>query len=239
MRRRHLHVDQLHAHRARVLGQRDERHLGGVGPPVKHRLRREEPADRDAVEPACERAVDPDLDAVRPAQPVQPCVGLADGRRDPRLVVVAAVGAAGHDVVERRVDGHAEPAAAQRAREGPGDVHAVGREHGARIRRPPEQVDAVGGPREDAAAVGGQQRGRLEVAAAGEQAVGVGLARIGKADAARSHRRRAPGPRHHDVEGRVAHPLSAPAVSPRMRWRCRNVKSTATGSVLMMTPAES
>ena len=24
-----------------------------------------------------------------------------------------------------------------------------------------------------------------------------------------------------------------------MRWRCRNVKSTATGSVLMMTPAES
>ena len=35
------------------------------------------------------------------------------------------------------------------------------------------------------------------------------------------------------------YPFRAPAVSPRIRWRWRNVNSTATGTVLMMTPAES
>jgi hypothetical protein len=36
-----------------------------------------------------------------------------------------------------------------------------------------------------------------------------------------------------------AQPLTAPAVSPWIKWRCRNTNSTATGTVLMMTPADS
>jgi hypothetical protein len=36
-----------------------------------------------------------------------------------------------------------------------------------------------------------------------------------------------------------AQPLTAPAVSPWIKWRCRNTNRTATGTVLMMTPADS
>ena len=67
-----------------------------------------------------------------------------------------AVGAAGHHLVERGVDRDAEAPAAQRARERARDVHAVGRENGARIGRPPEQVDAVHRPRKDPLSIRGQ-----------------------------------------------------------------------------------
>ena len=35
------------------------------------------------------------------------------------------------------------------------------------------------------------------------------------------------------------HPFTAPAVRPWIKWRCRKLNSTATGTVLRITPAES
>src|SRR5262249_2675041 len=142
-------------------------------------------------------------------------------------------------VVEGGVDGDAKSPAAQRARQRARDVHAVWTQDGARIGRPPEQVHAVDRPREHALAVGGEQRGRLEIAPGGQQTIGVGRARIGESKAAFADRRGAWRPHHNDLERRVRHPLSAPAVNPRMRGRCRNVNSTAPGSALRVTPAES
>src|SRR5262245_43068820 len=44
----------------------------------------------------------------------------------------------------------------------------------------------------------------------------------------------------HEVGGPAAHqPFTAPADSPWIRCRCRYVKRMATGTVLMITPAES
>ena len=60
----------------------DQRDLRGVALAVEHRLPREQPADRHAVQPADEPAVAPGLDRVRPAQLVQPEVRRPDlGRR--------------------------------------------------------------------------------------------------------------------------------------------------------------
>jgi hypothetical protein len=36
-----------------------------------------------------------------------------------------------------------------------------------------------------------------------------------------------------------AYPFTAPAVSPWIKWRCSKLNSTATGTVLRMTPADS
>ncbi len=38
---------------------------------------------------------------------------------------------------------------------------------------------------------------------------------------------------------RAPYPFTAPAVSPWIRWRCRKLNSTATGTVLRITPADS
>ena len=87
MRRRATDVQQASSGVAAApqeLDEPDERRLRGVGAHVEHRLGGEEPADRDAVEPAREAVVVPRLDRVRPAELVQPLVcGLDDPGVDP------------------------------------------------------------------------------------------------------------------------------------------------------------
>ena len=121
MRRQPLHVEQPPlgvAGGAEQLDETDERGLRGVGPGVEHRLGREQPADRDAVEAAGEPLGVPRLDRVRPAELVRAAVRVDDPRVDPARRVAGSC-AAGDDGAERRVDAQLEAprGALQRSRE--------------------------------------------------------------------------------------------------------------------------
>ena len=119
VRRRPLDVEHARAAgRVQPLDERRQRDLGRVRPDVELRLGREQAADLDAVEPACQLAgVVPDLDRVRPAERVQALVGGAHRRRDP-AARAARVRAARDHVGERvvRRDREAPRRAPQRAR---------------------------------------------------------------------------------------------------------------------------
>ena len=74
---------------------------------------------------------------------------------------------------EGTVQGDPQATAAQPFAQAARDPDLLGEEHGARVRGPPEDGVARAEPGEDAVAVGVEQPLRAEVAADGEQAVGV------------------------------------------------------------------
>src|SRR5690349_14132946 len=81
VRRLPLHVDERT--RPEALHEGEQRDLRGVRLPVEHRLPREQPADRQAVETADEPAVQTGLHRVRPAQLVEPDVRVTHAGVDP------------------------------------------------------------------------------------------------------------------------------------------------------------
>src|ERR1043165_9790926 len=93
VRRHDLAVEPRRAARLQMLDEKEQRELRGVG---------EDAAGVDAVQAAGERAVAPDLDAVRVAGLVQPRVGGDDARVDPRAVLLGTRrgGAAADDGAE-------------------------------------------------------------------------------------------------------------------------------------------
>ena len=127
---------------------------------MKHALAEEGAAQADAIEPADEVVILPDLDAVGVSEFVQPDIEIADALVDPGVVAARLRRrAAGDDRLERAVDGDREGVGAHRARQARGDAKAVERNHAAHFRLDPEQRRIVGalGHREDAAGIGAQQ----------------------------------------------------------------------------------
>ena len=98
-----LDIDQSGVVVDQPVGEGGDRSLGRVGHRVELRLRGEQSADPDPVQPADEPIVAPRLDAVRPTKVVQPPVGRSDPVVDP-AIGTARVGAPFDDRVERRVD---------------------------------------------------------------------------------------------------------------------------------------
>src|SRR6185437_5364213 len=78
-----LGVEQLEAARDQPRHQMYQRDLGGIADAVKHAFAEKCPAEIDAVEPAGEIAVLPDLDAVAMAERMQPAIEVADALVDP------------------------------------------------------------------------------------------------------------------------------------------------------------
>src|SRR5262245_39625988 len=95
MSRRQLHVEKAKFDASQMIDQLGERDFRGIVLAMKHRLGREESADRDPVDAAGESLTRPDLDAVRPAKLVESNVGGHDRRSDPGAL--RAVGASLHD----------------------------------------------------------------------------------------------------------------------------------------------
>ena len=87
-----LAVDHRHALRAAQPHQRGQSDLGGIGCAGEHGLTKHRVSNADAVQTADELAVDPGLDAVRGAGPVQGLIGLDHGRHDPRTVLAGPWG---------------------------------------------------------------------------------------------------------------------------------------------------
>ena len=184
-----LHVEQPSAPRGRlgaaVVGgeQRDqvgERHLGGVGGAVEHRLAGEEAADGEAIEAALELAGlrRPGLDRVGPAEPVEAEVRGADLGIDPRTRA-ARVGAALDHALEGGVDAHLE--AVRRAPQPAAGVEPVEGQDRPRLGRPPRQPAPPQRHREDARPVRGEDGPGLEVAAEADHLALPGVRRVGEA----------------------------------------------------------
>ena len=158
-----LHVEQppLGVLVGEQVDQAHQRHLGGVALAVEHRLAREQPADRDAVQPAGEPAVAPGLDRVHPAELVEPEVRRPDVAVDP-----GAAAAAGRrrrrsprrQAVSTRISNRGPTRRSDRLTRSPssGSTPRVRRAPPARARRP-RRTASGRVPR----AVGRQQRARL------------------------------------------------------------------------------
>ena len=94
-----------------------------------------------------------------------------------------AHGAGRDHLREGGVEGHAEASLAYAPGEPAGDMEALGREDGAGVGRPPEGIDAIVGPGEEAGAVGGHDGRGGEVAAGGDEPAEGRAAGVGKAEA--------------------------------------------------------
>ena len=129
-------------------------------------------AERHAVEPADQALAFPGLDRVREAEPVELEVGGAHLRRQPRAArPQLAAAARTDDVAERRVQPCHISAVAHRLGEAARDAQLIRKQHGARVRAPPQDRLTARVPGEDAASIGGEQPGRRQVTAGGEQSV--------------------------------------------------------------------
>ena len=98
-------------------------------------------ADNQELRAADEHIAFPGLDAVHRAALVQSRVGADHGRRDPGpgLALARRVSARADHVVERGVEGEAQPTEAPGARERAPDVHPVELDDRALLRAVPEQ----------------------------------------------------------------------------------------------------
>src|SRR5690349_21048358 len=81
-----LGVEQLESAGDQSRHQMHQRHLGSVAGAMEHALAKERAAQADAVEPADEVAVLPDLDAVSVPEFVKSEIEIADALVDPGIV---------------------------------------------------------------------------------------------------------------------------------------------------------
>ena len=199
------------------LDEPDEGGLRGVGAHMEHRLGGEQPADRDAVQPAGETVGVPGLDGVRPAELVQLPIRGLDARVDPAGGVPRPRTSPDH-VREGRVDpdlvAPSRPAERARGRKG------LERHDTAPRRREPADASAHRHG-EEAEAIRREEGARLEVGADRPEIVAVVV------------RRRLEPPRRGRGLGRHAshgaRPCSAPAARryPDRRWRARTRSASA------------
>ena len=155
-----LAIEQAKAALDQPRHEMDQRHLRGVALAAEHAFAEEGRAHRDAVEAADQPAVDPALDAVGVAAPVQLGVELDDRLVDPALGMAGSrLGAGAHGVGEGGIGAHLEAAGADRALQPLRQVEGVERQHRAQARIEPVELGVVAAlaHREDADAVGLQQ----------------------------------------------------------------------------------
>ena len=176
--RNHLDVEQLEASLPKVAEEKSEGDFGGIGAAVEHRFAGEEAFESDAVDAAGEFAILPAFDAVGEAALVEVGVGLDHVGSDPGTFF--PVGAALDDAGEIAVEGASESAGAKGAGQAAGSVEAVQFEDGPGIGRPPQDRAFFIEPGEDAPAIRFDQGPGFQVAAIGDEPVGVGFFGVGE-----------------------------------------------------------
>ena len=117
-------------------------------------------AKADAVEPADEVVIVPDLDTVSVSEFVEPDIEIANALVDPGIVAARLRrGATCYHSLERAIDRHGEGVGTHGAPKPRRDAKTFERYHAAHLRLDPEQGGVVGalGHREDSAGVSAQQ----------------------------------------------------------------------------------
>jgi hypothetical protein len=171
---RHLTVDQHEPRVVQMAYQGGKAEFRSVVGAAEHRFAEKQLAHRQAIQAADQFALIPDLHRMREAATMQFNVGVLHGFGDPGAVGVIPWRGAGADHgVEVLVEGHLVAFLAQQFAEAARDMQFVGKQHCARIRRPPENRLALGKPRKAAMTVSLDQAIGRQVATGGEQSVRV------------------------------------------------------------------
>jgi hypothetical protein len=141
--------------------EKGKRDLGRVGFAAEHAFREEGAAQRNAINPANQPILTPDLDRVSLGAGMKGEHRLFDRTVDPGL---RPVGATQQDVQEVAVGGHGEAARAQAFGEASRTVKAVQRQMRPGARFDPEEIVAgpVVGHREHARSIAAQEQVRVE-----------------------------------------------------------------------------
>ena len=87
MARRHLAVHAGKPPAFDLADERDQRHLRRIRNPAEHRLAKEHPPERDAIQPADQVVIHPHLDGMGVAQVEEVRVRLGHLLRDPRAIL--------------------------------------------------------------------------------------------------------------------------------------------------------
>src|SRR5690606_26123010 len=171
---RYLTVDKVIAPALQLSAQGDGGNLRGIGLQAEHGLAEEQVAGGDAVEPAYQLALAPHFDGMGNLQLVHAAIGLLHVIGDPGGGAFRTPGRAiGDDLGKGAIEGYLEFALAQQFAHAARDHELLRKQPHAYRRRPPQNGFAFLVPGKDAEGVCLYQPGRTEVAAHGQQAVGI------------------------------------------------------------------
>ena len=157
MRRELLAINEVEVPGLKLLDESHERHFGCVINSRKHRLGKEGPSYCHAVQSADQATVLPCFHGMGVAEFVQACVGIQHFTRDPSSsfgMLRASPCALFHDSSKARIERDGEHSRAKASLEAARDMEFVRKQHGARIRRPPENGLIVVIPGKDALSIG-------------------------------------------------------------------------------------
>lgn len=152
-----LTIDEAEVPGPELTDEPHECHLRCIIDSGKHRLGKEGPSDRHAIQSADQATVLPCLDGMGIAEFVQTCVGVQHVTRDPRSsfgILRARPCALFHDRSKAGIERDGEHIRVKASLEATRDVELVGKQDGARIRRPPENGLIVVVPGKDALSIG-------------------------------------------------------------------------------------
>lgn len=157
MRRRLLTVDKSEVPGLKLLDEPHEGHFGCIIDSGKHRLGKEGASNRHAIQSADEATILPCLDGMGIAEFVQARVGVQHFICDPGSsfgILLARPCTLFHHVPEADIKRDGVHILAKPSPEAAGDMELIGKQHGARIGRPPENRLIVVVPGKDALSIG-------------------------------------------------------------------------------------
>ena len=157
MRRDELGVEQHEAAGIESVHQMGHGHLAGIGAPVEHGFPEKSAANGQAIKPADQLGVVPDLHGMGDATPEQLAIDATNGAVDPGGGPIGADrGAALDDGVEIGIHLYRKARFADRLAQAGGAMEAVERNDAAPFRADPEDVLVLGafGHGEDARPIG-------------------------------------------------------------------------------------
>ncbi len=157
MRRELLAIDEAKVPGLQLLDEPHECHFGCIIDSCKHRLSKERASDRRPIQSADQATVLPCFDRMGVAEFVQARIGVQHVTCDPGSslgILRARPCALFHDVSKAGIKRDGEYMRAKASLEAARDMKPVGKQHGAWIRRPPENGLIVVVPGKDAPSVG-------------------------------------------------------------------------------------
>ena len=160
-----LAIEQPRPRAAQRRDQPRQRHFGRIGHAAEHRFAAERAVKPHPVKPADQPVILPAFQRMSVAQRVQLQIARLDPPADPGIPAITARRGTGQQhLVKRGVAGDAKAPAPQRARQRVRQLEPVQRQDRAFARLHPEQFIIVAAVRhrEDPAAIGQQQHGRID-----------------------------------------------------------------------------
>lgn len=169
-----LAVNEAKAPSVKLSEQSDQRHFARVIDLCEHRLGKERPAHRDAIQSSNEMTIVPCLDRVGIAEIVESCVSVQHLSRDPgaSLRILRTWSCTlFHDLSKASIERNGEHIRAEASFKTARHVKLLREQDGSGIRRPPENRLIVVVPGENAMPIGFEKALRSEISSHGKEAL--------------------------------------------------------------------